>query len=65
MFSFFLKNNFIIQMQSGFKLGESCTKQLLPITHEIYKCLMIDLKLEAFLYLKPSIKFGIKELFSN
>ena len=37
MFSFFIENDLISQNQSGFKPGDFCTNQLLPITHEIYK----------------------------
>ena len=37
MFSFFIENDLISQDQSGFKPGDSCINQLLPITHEIYK----------------------------
>ena len=36
MFSFFRKNNLISSNQSGFQPGDSCTNQLLSITHEIY-----------------------------
>ena len=34
---FFIKNDLILQNQSGFKPGDSCVKQFLSITHEIYK----------------------------
>ena len=34
---FFTENNLISQNQSGFKPGDSCTNQLLSITHQIYK----------------------------
>ena len=37
MFRFFLDNKLISTNQSGFKPGDSCMNQLLPITHEIYK----------------------------
>ena len=33
----FIENEFISPNQSGFKPGDSCTNQLLAITHEIYK----------------------------
>ena len=36
MFGFFIENDLTSQHQSGFKPGESCINQLLPITHEIY-----------------------------
>ena len=67
MFSFFLANNLLAPDQSGFKPGDSCINQLLSVTHEIYSFLMMDLKLEVFswVYLKPSIKFGMKGLYLN
>ena len=34
---FFIENELISPNQSGFKPGDSCINQLLPITHEIYK----------------------------
>ena len=37
MDEFFTENNLISPNQSGFKPGDSCINQLLPITHEIYK----------------------------
>ena len=37
LFHFFQENNLISPNQSGFKPGDSCTNQLLSITHEIYK----------------------------
>ena len=37
LFHFFQENNLISPNQSGFKPGDSCTNQLLAITHEIYK----------------------------
>ena len=37
MFKFFIENELISQDQSAFKPGDSCTNQLLAITHEIYK----------------------------
>ena len=37
VFSFFIENDLISQIQSGFKSGDSCVNQLLSITHEIYK----------------------------
>ena len=35
MFKFFTKNSLISQNQSEFKPGDSCTNQLLSITHQI------------------------------
>ena len=37
MFRFFTENSLILQNQSGFKPGGSCTNQRLSITHQIYK----------------------------
>ena len=37
MFTFFTENSLISQNQSSFKPGDSCTNQLLSITHQIYK----------------------------
>ena len=37
MFKFFIENELISLNQSGFKPGDSCTNQLLPISHEIFK----------------------------
>ena len=42
---FFLENKLITPHQSGFKLGDFCMNQLLSITHEIHKYLMVDLRL--------------------
>ena len=36
MFEFFIKNKLISSSQPGFKLGDSCSNQLLSITNEIY-----------------------------
>ena len=36
IFNFFLANNLLAPNQSGFKPGDSCINQLLPINHEIY-----------------------------
>ena len=37
MFDLLTDNDLISQYQSDFKPGDSCTNQLLPITHHIYK----------------------------
>ena len=37
MFNYFLENKLFTECQSGFLPGDSCTSQLLSITHEIYK----------------------------
>ena len=39
LFNFFQENNLTSPNQSGFKPGDSCTNQLLAITHEIYTSL--------------------------
>ena len=39
MFKFFTESNLISLNQSGFKPGESCVKQLLSISHQIFKSL--------------------------
>ena len=64
---FLLANNLREPNQSGFKRGCSCINQLLPITHEIYSSFDDDLKLEvlSWIYLKPSIKFGMMGLHLN
>ena len=36
-YEFFIESNLISLNWSGFKPGDSCTNQLLSITHEIYK----------------------------
>ena len=36
-FENFIENNVISPNQSGFKPGDSCTNQLISITHEIYQ----------------------------
>ena len=37
LFEYFIENNLISQNQSGFKPSDSCTKQLIYITHETYR----------------------------
>ena len=37
MFKFFIENDLISPNQSGFKPGDSCINQFLPMTHDIYK----------------------------
>ena len=36
---YFIENDLISPNQSGFKPGDSCTNQLISITHEIYQSL--------------------------
>ena len=42
MYSFFIENNLISLNQSGFRQGDSCTNQLISITHEIYRSMAIN-----------------------
>ena len=37
LFEYFIENDLISPYQSGFKPGDSCTNQLISITHEIYQ----------------------------
>ena len=37
LFAYFQENKFLSDNQSGFRSGDSCTSQLIAITHEIYK----------------------------
>ena len=37
MFEYFIEKDIISPNQSGFKPGDSCTNQLISITHEIYQ----------------------------
>ena len=37
LFTFFSENSLISPNQSGYRPGDSCVKQLLAITHQIYK----------------------------
>ena len=47
MFEILIRNNLISRNQSSFKTGDSCTNQLLAITHEIYKFFDACLNLRA------------------
>ena len=47
MFELFTENELISQNQSGFKPGDSCIRQLLCITHDIYQSLDGGLKTRA------------------
>ena len=47
MFGFFSENELISHNQSGFKPGDSCIKQLLCITHDIYQSLDDGLETRA------------------
>ena len=48
MFTFFTESNLIPPNQSGFRPRDSCVKQLLAITHKIYKLFDEGLKVEGF-----------------
>ena len=37
LFEYFIENDLISPNQSGFKPGDSCTNQLISITHQIYQ----------------------------
>ena len=65
LFHFFQGNNLISPNQSGFKPGDSCTNQLLTVTHEIINHLTMDMKLgESFsIFLNHLIKYGTKVLY--
>ena len=65
---FFLANNLLAPNQSGFKQGDPCINELLSIiTHEIYSTFDdgFEVRNVFLIYLKPSIKFGIKGLYLN
>ena len=67
MFGFFLDKDLISANQSGFKPGDSCINQHLSITHDIYKSLMMGMKLEMFslTFQKRLIKSDTVALYSN
>ena len=67
MFTYFIENNLIPKNQSGFKPSDSCVKQLLTITHEIFSNFDNNYKLEEYslTFQKLSIKCGTRELFIN
>ena len=67
MFKFFTGNGLISQNQLGFKPGDSCTNQLLSITHEIYKSFDDDHEVRSvFLDMSKAFdKYGTSALFSN
>ena len=53
LLEYFQENKFLSDNQSGFRSGDSCTSQLIAITHEIIRYLM------ATLHLKPEVYFLI------
>ena len=55
MFSFLIEKNLISSNQSGFRPGNSCFKQLLSITHEIYKSFDNEFEVKGvFLYISKA-----------
>ena len=38
LFTYLQENKFLSENQSGFRRNDSCSSQLIAITHEIYKC---------------------------
>ena len=67
MFSFLIEKNLISSNQSGFRPGNSCFKQLLSITHEIYKSFDNEFEVKGvFLYISKAFDEVWHEvLFSN
>ena len=66
IFPFFIKKGLILPNQPGFKSGDSCVNQHLSITHEIYKSFDCGFDVRSLpRYIKCSIKYGMKVLFSN
>ena len=57
MFEFFIQNSFITPTRSGFKSGDSCINQFIPITHEIYKSFDDDYEIQG-IFLDISKTFG-------
>ena len=47
VFTFFTENNLISPNQSGYRSGDFCVNQLLPITQEIYKSFDEELKVRG------------------
>ena len=47
MFDFFVKNNLISKNHSIFRPGDSCSNELLSITHEIYQSFDVNLEVRA------------------
>ena len=47
MFSFFAENSLMSQNESGLKLGNTCTNQLLIIKHQIQKAFENDHKVRS------------------
>ena len=68
MFTFFTENNLISPNQSGFRPGDSCVNHnYLPLPTSIYKSFDKGFEVRGFslIYLKLSIRYGMKIYFSN
>ena len=65
LYEYFIENELISSSQSGFKPGNSCINQLLPITQEIYQSFDngFELGVSSLTYLRLLRKFGINVLF--
>ena len=61
MLKFFLENDLISPIQSGFRPGDSCINQLLSINHEILSALDIGLEVGGYFLMsrKALIKSGM------
>ena len=65
LYEYFVENELISSSQSGFKPGDLCINQLLPITHDIYQSFDNGFKVRGvFLDMSKAFdkKFGIKVL---
>ena len=65
LFEYFIQNDSISPYQSGFKPGDSCTNQLISITHDIYQSFDDGFEVRGvFLDMSKALtKFGIMALF--
>ena len=63
-FEFFIEDNLISENQSGFRPDDSCIKQLLSTTHEIYQSFDDNLEVRTVFLdistVKQLIRFGTK-----
>ena len=67
IFKLFAENSLISQNESGFKPGDSCTNQLLSVTHQIYKAFDYGHEIRSvFLDMSKAFdKYGARVIFSN
>ena len=67
MFSFFVANSLLVPNQSGLNQVTLVLSSFYQLLKRFIHLLMLDLKLEVFswIYLKPSIKSGMKGLYLN